>query len=103
MHPDDGFPVEGGQGYIVNVPEARQFAFVGSRWTNQTQTAAAPAITPLIRGDRGVAQETWAFVVSGHLQGKPAFDGYQVIVRNQRTDRAINRIGSRGLLRRCDR
>ena len=88
--PDDGFPIEGGQGYIVNVPETRQFAFVGSEWTNQTEhAAAAPAITPLIRGDSGVAQETWAFVVSGHLQGKPAFDGYQVIVRNQRTDRTI--------------
>ena len=88
--PDDGFSIEGGQGYIVNVSEARQVAFVGSAWTNQMDNAAAaPAITSLIRGDRGVAQETWAFVVSGHLQGKPAFDGYQVIVRNQRTDRAI--------------
>ncbi len=43
----------------------------------------------MIRGDRGVAQETWAFVVSGHLEGKPAFDGYQVVVRNQRTDSTI--------------
>ena len=88
--PDDGFPIEGGKGYIVNVSEAREVAFVGSAWTNQMDTAAAaPAITPLIRGDRGVAQEAWAFVVSGHLEGKTAFDGYQVIVRNLRTDRAI--------------
>ena len=29
--PDDGFSIEGGKGYIVNVPETRQFAFVGSR------------------------------------------------------------------------
>ena len=88
--PDDGFAIEGGKGYIVNVPETRQFAFVGSEWTNQTETAAAaPAITPLIRGDRGVDQEAWAFVVSGHLEGEPAFDGYQVIVRNLRTDRVI--------------
>ena len=28
--PDDGFPIEGGKGYIVNVPETREFAFVGS-------------------------------------------------------------------------
>ncbi len=88
--PDDGFAIEGGKGYIVNVPETRQFAFVGSEWTNQMdKAAAAPAITPLIKGDRGVAQETWAFVVSGHLVGKPAFDGYQVVVRNLRTDRTI--------------
>ena len=81
--PDDGFSIEGGKGYIVNVPETRQFAFVGSEWTSQTEAAAAPSISvePL--------QDAWAFVVSGHLEGKPAFDGYQVIVRNQRTNRVI--------------
>ncbi len=82
--PDDGFPIEGGKGYIVNVPETRQFAFVGSEWTNQTErAAAAPGISanPL--------QEAWAFVVSGHLEGKPAFDGYQIIVRNLRTNSTI--------------
>ena len=82
--PDDGFSIEGGGGYIVNVPETRQFAFVGSEWTNQTETAAAPAISvePI--------QEAWAFVVSGQLQGKTTFDGYQVVVRNLRTDNTIN-------------
>ena len=89
--PDDGFRIEGGKGYIVNVPEARNFAFVGAPWTNQSEAAAAAptAITPLIRGDSGVAQEAWAFVVSGHLEGKPTFDGYKVIVRNLRTNSVI--------------
>ena len=91
--PNDGFSIEGGQGYIVNVPATRNFAFVGAPWTDPTETteaAAAPsAITPLIRGDRGVTQEAWAFVVSGYLKGKPAFDGYQVIVRNRRTNGII--------------
>ena len=92
--PNDGFSIEGGQGYIVNVPETRNFAFVGAPWTDPmpktTEAAAAPsAITPLIRGDRGVAQEAWAFVVSGHLAGKSTFDGYQVIVRNLRTNNSI--------------
>ena len=81
--PDDGFPIEGGKGYIVNVPEARQFAFVGSPWTNQTEAAAAPAVSV------APIQEAWAFVVSGHLEGKPAFDGYQVIVRNMRTNSTV--------------
>ena len=81
--PDDGFPIEGGEGYIVNVPETREFAFVGSEWTNQAETAAAPGISA------DLVQEAWAFVVSGHLEGKQAFDGYQVIVRNLRTDRVI--------------
>ncbi len=80
--PNDGFQIEGGQGYIVNVPQTRNFAFVGSRWTNQTEdAAAAPAISQ--------TQEAWAFVVSGHLEGKPAFDGYKVIVRNLRTNGTI--------------
>ncbi len=81
--PNDGFPIEGGQGYIVNVPETRNFAFVGSRWENQTEVAAAPAISA------ETPKEAWAFVVSGHLEGKTAFDGYQVIIRNLRTDSII--------------
>ena len=82
--PDDGFPIEGGKGYIVNVPKARNFAFVGARWTNPTEAAAAP---PAIATE--MPQEAWAFVVSGHLEGEPAFDGYQVIVRNLRTNNII--------------
>ncbi|RKU33101.1 hypothetical protein C6496_22550, partial [Candidatus Poribacteria bacterium] len=109
--PDDGFPVEGGKGYIVNVPETRNFAFVGAPWTNTPMirgdrgvtdeaAAAAPAITPMIRAGnankafipliyRGVAQDAWAFVVSGHLKGKPTFDGYTITVRNLRTNNTI--------------
>ena len=93
--PDDGFPIEGDKGYIVNVPEPRNFAFVGAPWTDQTAAPAAPDITPMIRGDKGVAQEAWAFVVSGRVgkpnpyEGKHAFDGYRVIVRNLRTNSTV--------------
>ena len=89
--PDDGFPIEGGKGYIVNVPQTRNFAFVGARWTNQTEAAAAPAITR----DRGGIQEAWAFVVSGRIgkpnpyEGKSTFDGYHLSVRNLRTNNVI--------------
>ena len=82
--PDDGFPIEGGKGYIVNVPETRQFAFIGSEWTNQTDSAAA---APPISAEP--LQEAWAFVVSGHLEGKPVLGGYRVIVRNLRTNNTI--------------
>ena len=82
--PNDGFAIEGGQGYIVNVPQSRNFAFVGAHWTNPIEAAAAaPAIST------EMPQAAWAFVVSGHLKGKPAFDGYQVIVRNLRTNKTI--------------
>ena len=76
--PDDGFPIEGAQGYIVNLPEARDVVFVGAQWTHETQAAAAPLATPL--------HETWAFVVSGDLGGRQHRNGYLVTVRNTRTN-----------------
>ena len=88
--PDAGFPIEGGKGYIVNVLEARNFAFVGAPWMTQTEAAGAPSAV-----STEMSQEAWAFVVSGRIgkpnpyEGKPAFDGYQVNVRNLRTDSII--------------
>ena len=77
--PDDGFPIEGGKGYIVNVPETRNFAFVGSQWTNQTEER-------LPQHHRARSNQTWAFVVSGHLEGIAHSNGYTVEVRNLRTN-----------------
>ena len=79
--PNEGFSIEGGKGYIVNVPAARNFAFVGAPWTDPTEAAAA--------APTAISTEAWAFVVSGHLVGKPAFDSYKVIVRNLRTNSVI--------------
>ncbi len=84
--PDDGFPIEGGKGYIVNVPQDRKFAFFGSPWRDQTEAAASP---PALAMQTPLSQEAWAFVVSGRLGGKPALDGYQVIVRSPRTNSMI--------------
>ena len=78
--PNDGFPIEGGQGYIVNVPKTRNFAFVGAPWIDQKEEVNASPVAI------SKSQETWAFVVSGHLEGKSTYDGYQVIVRNLRTN-----------------
>ena len=53
--PDAGFSIEGGKGYIVNVPEARNFAFVGAPWVDPTEGAAAPTIsTQMPQGSLGV-------------------------------------------------
>ena len=91
--PDDGFPIEGAKGYIVSLPKARDLVFTGTAWTDQEQVAAAPRAT--------ASPQTWAFVVTGRLNGKPAsewlastvenpaFDGYQVVVRNLRTNSTI--------------
>ena len=75
--PNDGFPIEGAKGYIVNLPTARDIVFTGTGWTNQTQVAAAPGTN---------ANQMWAFVVSGHLEGSQHFNGYSVQVRNPRTN-----------------
>ena len=83
--PNDGFSIEGGKGYIVNVPQTRKFAFVGAPWTDPTEETAAASPTMSTE----MPQEAWAFVVSGHLEGKPALDGYKVIVRNLRTNSVI--------------
>ena len=84
--PNDGFPIEGGKGYIVNVPETRKFAFVGAPWTGSMEEAAAAAPSAI---STEMPQEAWAFVVSGRLDGKLAFDGYTVVVRNLRTNSVI--------------
>ncbi|MDE0554504.1 MAG: hypothetical protein OXI24_09840, partial [Candidatus Poribacteria bacterium] len=66
--PDNGFPIEGAKGYIVNVPHARQAAFVGAPWTNQPLVSAAPVRS------MDAPNSTWAFVVSGQLEGVQNLD-----------------------------
>ena len=85
--PTDGFPIEGGKGYIVNVPKARKFAFIGAPWTDPTETTETAAASPSVPTE--LPQEAWAFVVAGHLEGKNALDGYHVSVRNLRTNGRI--------------
>ncbi len=79
--PGEGFPIEGGEGYIVNVPAGGVITFTGAAWTNEPPVEAAP---PAARRD-----SAWAFVVSGSLldgEAMSARDGaYTVIVKNLRT------------------
>jgi hypothetical protein len=75
----DGFPIEGGQGYIVNVKESKVVSFVGAAWTNEPPVEAAPSLE---------TDTAWAFVLSGSLSStddKSNFDGYTIQVRNLRT------------------
>jgi len=55
----DGFVIEGGQGYIVNVLEEKQVTFTGTLWTNTPP--ASPQQT--LNKENAV----WAFVVVGNL------------------------------------
>ncbi len=84
--PGDGFHIEGGKGYIVNLEEATDMAFVGAAWTNEPPDSAAPMADRHTRG----SDNTWAFVVSGRIPGGATThentDGYLVTVRNTRTN-----------------
>ena len=73
--PGDGFPIEGGKGYIVNVTESKVAAFTGRAWQNAPAMASA---APVPRQTSGV----WALVLHARLEG---LDGISLRVRNQRT------------------
>ena len=72
----DGFSIEGGKGYIVNVLEDKTFACTGATWTNEPSAEAAP---PSMSGSSG-----WAFIVSVAMNDHQE-DDYTVTVRNLRT------------------
>ena len=71
----DGFPIEGGKGYIINVPKPKVVRFTGHAWENRPTTVpAAPTVlqTPHV----------WALVLHAQLQG---IDGVTLTIRNPRT------------------
>lgn len=53
----DGFPIDGGQGYIVNMLDSREVTFTGTAWSN------APAKP--ISAAPSSKEPDWAFVVCG--------------------------------------
>ena len=63
---EDGFEIEGGQGYIVNINSNRSVTFSGQNWSGTLnpadpnyQNGAAPSAI--------VKNKTWAFVLTGNL------------------------------------
>ena len=58
----NGFPIEGGKGYIVNVPTPKVISFTGRAWNNTASTTAAAPMLPSI-------PKTWAFVLRAQLEG----------------------------------
>ena len=80
----DGFAIEGGQGYIVNVPGGGMVTFEGTAWDNtMDDAAAAPGIQ--------LPSTTWAFVVSGDLLETEAGVSYTVVAKNRRTGEVTTR------------
>ena len=84
--PGDGFPIEGGRGYIVNTPEGGVVTFTGEPWRDaHSAQAAAPASAS------SVSETLWAFVVDGVLAGEAAIRDrdYQITVDNLRTGQRL--------------
>ena len=71
----NGFPIEGGKGYIVNVPEAKTVSFTGGAWQNTVSEAAAAPMEPSI-------PKAWAFVLRAQLEG---ISGVTLTVYNRNT------------------
>ncbi|MBC8459217.1 MAG: Ig-like domain-containing protein [Deltaproteobacteria bacterium] len=63
----DGFPIVGGQGYVVNALEKKDVVFTGTGWSNVPLEAAAPSLE----------NPTWAFVITGTV-----FDEYGEPLKN---------------------
>ena len=82
--PGDGFPIEGGRGFIVNTPEGGVVTFTGEPWNDPDPTqAAGSASAPAINGT------LWAFVVDGILGAEGFQESYRVTVDNLRTGKLL--------------
>ena len=78
--PGDGFPIEGGRGYIVNTPKGGAITFTGDPWDDSDSTQAAEAASaPSASGT------LWAFVVDGVMDREGFQGSYQISVENLRT------------------
>jgi hypothetical protein len=72
----DGFAIEGGKGYIINVLEGKTHTFTGATWTNEPSVEAAPSVESNSSG--------WAFIVSGAMVNGEG-SNYTVTVKNLKT------------------
>jgi hypothetical protein len=73
---EDGFPIEGGQGYIVNQLESREVVFTGTAWSNApSKQIPAPS----------KENPHWAFVVCGAI-----YDGNRIAQNPELTVTAEN-------------
>ena len=77
--PGDGFPIEGGRGYIVNTPQGGAITFTGDPWDDADSQAAEAASAPSANGT------LWAFVVDGVMDEEGFQESYQISIDNLRT------------------
>ena len=81
--PGDGFPIEGGRGYIVNTPQGGAITFTGDPWDDADSQAAEAASAPSTNGS------LWAFVVDGVMDEEGFQESYQISIDNLRTSNRL--------------
>jgi predicted ester cyclase/predicted SnoaL-like aldol condensation-catalyzing enzyme len=91
--PDDGYAIEAGVGYIVNVLKPMEVEFMGTIWGNVS--------LPEIEAAPPLRTSAWAFLVSGSVldgEGMSAEDGgYMLTAKNLRTGAtAIEKVDTSG-------
>ena len=97
--PGDGFAIEGGKGYIVNVKQGGTVSFVGDAWETLLPEDIIPTepeevIPPEAAPSHG--NSAWAFVLTGVLE-KATSNGYTVTARNLQTGAiAVNSVKTGG-------
>ena len=78
--PGEGFPIEGGRGYIVNTPKGGAVTFTGDPWDDSEATQAAE-----VASAPSANEALWAFVVDGTLDREGFQESYQITIDNLRT------------------
>ena len=76
-----GFSIDGGQGYIVNIPTEGSVTFTGKAWNNQSEADDDAPAAPTL----STAKNTWAFVVTSAIRGMETDTSYILVAENLRT------------------
>ena len=87
---NDGFEIQGGQGYLVHVSSDRAVTFEGGLWSGVLNPMSAPSSV--------IASNTWAFVVSGNLTDQivSSDEDYRLQATNLTTGKQLAEVESRG-------
>ena len=87
---NDGFEIQGGQGYLVHVSSDRAVTFEGGLWSGVLNPMSAPSSV--------IDSKTWAFVVSGNLTNQivSSDEDYRLQATNLTTGKRLAQFESRG-------
>ena len=84
-----GFTIDGGQGYIVNLLEAKSVDFTGQAWSN---LAGAPPVVKQLSNLQAGSNQGWAFVLQGQLPNQlEGVEGLELRLSDKQTGQVLTR------------